>query len=281
MKHPYKNSLKGFTLVELSIVIIIIGLLIAGVSSGASLIKQAKLNSLVTSFTDYKTAYLTFVNKYNAIPGDMANAYAYWGASCGASANVCNGNGNGAIDASSADNPTADLDEVAAAWKHLSLANIISFTPPVVTDPPPNLIVGQNVPASNLNNGGFVMGSNAIPRDLSNQAYIWVNDAYQGYVQNTQNFVFAASSFSNYPTYLSAAILSARDAFSIDSKIDDGHIDSSGNFTGPTSGNFRVFQDFQFFGSANVCTNVFATQTNVYYAINGDEITCIPIMGLN
>ena len=48
---------KGFSLVELSIVLIIIGLLIAGVSSGSKLIKQARINSLINELNELKNSF--------------------------------------------------------------------------------------------------------------------------------------------------------------------------------------------------------------------------------
>src|ERR1700754_5054766 len=107
----------GFTLVELSIVLVILGLLVGGVLAGQSLIRAAELRSISTDTTQYRTALFSFREKYNALPGDMINATSFWGdratgaESCadGAIANgtpgTCNGNGNGMI---GAPNPSAE-----------------------------------------------------------------------------------------------------------------------------------------------------------------------------
>ncbi|MBR2141449.1 MAG: prepilin-type N-terminal cleavage/methylation domain-containing protein [Rickettsiales bacterium] len=63
-----KNN-KGFSLIELSIVLIIMGLLIAGVSSGASLIKSAQLRSVATEVSSYRTAYNTYYAQFGKVPG--------------------------------------------------------------------------------------------------------------------------------------------------------------------------------------------------------------------
>jgi prepilin-type N-terminal cleavage/methylation domain-containing protein len=63
------NSHSGFTLIELSIVIVIIGLIVAGVVAGQSLVKQSKLYSIITDVSRYKVSVNTFRLTYNAIPG--------------------------------------------------------------------------------------------------------------------------------------------------------------------------------------------------------------------
>ena len=60
---------KGFSLIELSIVLIIMGLLVAGVTGGASLIKSAQLRAVVNEFTNYRTAYNTYYAQFNKVPG--------------------------------------------------------------------------------------------------------------------------------------------------------------------------------------------------------------------
>lgn len=66
----------GFTLIEISIVLVIIGLIIGGVLVGNNLIEAAKIRQQVTAFEKYNTAINTFRLKYNAIPGDMPPATA-------------------------------------------------------------------------------------------------------------------------------------------------------------------------------------------------------------
>ncbi|MFI4983935.1 MAG: type II secretion system protein, partial [Rickettsiales bacterium] len=79
MTKQYKNkAIRGFTLVELSIVIVIIGFLVAGIAAGTSLIEEAKLRSVVTDFDTFKTAFNGFSAKYNAVPGDTQNGEAFF-----------------------------------------------------------------------------------------------------------------------------------------------------------------------------------------------------------
>ena len=65
---------KGFTLVEIAIVLVIVGLLLGGVLKGQSLISSAKTNSTIKKMQSLQTAYYAFQDKYNAVPGDMSNA---------------------------------------------------------------------------------------------------------------------------------------------------------------------------------------------------------------
>jgi prepilin-type N-terminal cleavage/methylation domain-containing protein len=68
-----KNN-KGFSLIELSIVLIIIGLLVAGITGGASLIKSAELRSIMTEARSYKIAISTYYASQDALPGDDDNS---------------------------------------------------------------------------------------------------------------------------------------------------------------------------------------------------------------
>lgn len=88
---PPSNKRKGFTLIEISIVIVIISLIIAGVTAGSSLVASAKLQADIKSLANYQMAYSQFWSQYNAIPGDMVNASSYWPII------TFNGNGDGKV----------------------------------------------------------------------------------------------------------------------------------------------------------------------------------------
>ena len=112
-------------------VIVIIGLIVAGVVGGQALVKQAKLRAVISDYNKYKVAYHTFKLEYNAFPGDMGNASAYWGAQCGTNTTLasvspwidgarndrCNGNSDGI--------PQWYTFEILNLFLHLSLSGLI------------------------------------------------------------------------------------------------------------------------------------------------------------
>ncbi|MBN9993879.1 prepilin-type N-terminal cleavage/methylation domain-containing protein, partial [Listeria monocytogenes] len=76
----------GFSLIELSIVLVILGLLTGGILAGQSLIRAAELRSVGEEYQKNRTAVATFRDKYFAIPGDMTNATSFWGLAGGTAA---------------------------------------------------------------------------------------------------------------------------------------------------------------------------------------------------
>lgn len=96
----------AFSLVELSIVLVILGLLVGGVLAGQSLIRAAELRKHIRFHSEFTTIWSTFRDKYFYYPGDMPNASMFWGkynslcpAALGAvgSPGTCDGNGDGRI----------------------------------------------------------------------------------------------------------------------------------------------------------------------------------------
>ncbi len=124
----------AFTLVELSIVLVILGLLVGGVLAGQSLIRSAELRAIITERDKLTTAFYSFKDKYMALPGDLANAYAFWqsagvaGCATNAYDNVggCNGDGDGWIHGGDSGVPIPS--EITKVGMHLALAGLIEGT---------------------------------------------------------------------------------------------------------------------------------------------------------
>jgi prepilin-type N-terminal cleavage/methylation domain-containing protein len=116
----------AFSLVELSIVLVILGLLTGGILSGQNLIRAAELRKTITVAEHYRTAIFSFRDQYGGLPGDLRNGTAFWPDSA-------DGDGDGWIEAGSTsgshpltspDNPMFD-GERAQAFVQLSKAGLI------------------------------------------------------------------------------------------------------------------------------------------------------------
>jgi prepilin-type N-terminal cleavage/methylation domain-containing protein len=135
-----KSKQSGFTLVEIAIVLVIIGLLLGGVLKGQEMITSSKAKSLFSDKSAFQAAYNAYADRYRAIPGDDALASGRFSAlACGAVA-CSNGNGNGAIanQTVGAQDPrltatggaainaaAAGANEVYKFWQHLRAAQLI------------------------------------------------------------------------------------------------------------------------------------------------------------
>ena len=88
-----ENKQQGFTLVEIAIVLVIIGLLLGGILKGQEMITQAKIKNVIADFSGVSAAYHGYQDRYRAIPGDDPNAATRWAVAPAATA----GNGNGVV----------------------------------------------------------------------------------------------------------------------------------------------------------------------------------------
>ncbi len=113
----FNHDQSGFTLIELSIVLLVIGLLISGVIKGQELINTTKIKNLESEFKDIQSSIYTYQNKYRAIPGDDMQAVSHVGGDMATSPSGLQGNGvvNGAW------NSTANTDESYLFWQHIRM----------------------------------------------------------------------------------------------------------------------------------------------------------------
>ena len=117
-----KHTQKGFTLVEIAIVLVIIGLLLGGILKGQEMITQAKIKNVVSDFSGISAAYYGYQDRYRAIPGDDPNAATRWsGAAIHATAGEA---GNGRIQGKY-NSPTVG-DESRLWWDHLRRAGFVA-----------------------------------------------------------------------------------------------------------------------------------------------------------
>ena len=112
----------GFTLIEIAIVLVIIGLLLGGVLKGQELITSARVRNLISQQDGVKAAFFGFQDRFRAFPGDYTGAVNNIPNVSGSS--PCNsgiGNGNGRIEDGSS-------TEYILAWEHMSKAGFIAGT---------------------------------------------------------------------------------------------------------------------------------------------------------
>ncbi len=126
----YNNKQTGFTLVEIAIVLVIIGLLLGGILKGQELINSARVRNLADQNSGIQAAYFGFIDRYRQVPGDMDGTAAceaiglsnFAGAPANCAA-VVGGDAGGSL----ADQTLAatHLGEGSALWAHLSAAGFI------------------------------------------------------------------------------------------------------------------------------------------------------------
>ena len=257
--HRTSSHQRAFTLVEMSVVLVIIGLLAGGIMAGKSLVHASELRAVSSEFNRYAIALGSFKDKYGgALPGDMRNAVAYWGAAAGdpnaigpdpdcdavtnavtppttTGTETCNGNGNRVIDY--AENPRA--------WQQLHNAGMLngSFSGAGMPDDdsstfnphaPRGMVPGFNTPASRLSPAGWYFA-------------LW-NEGEGADATGTQLIL------ALWNAYGWSAVLSSTDAQNIDAKMDDGE---------PLSGTVQTFPNT--FPWSPYCTTTDNTQYNVSY----------------
>ena len=112
---------RGFTLVEICIVLVVIGLLLGGILKGQELINSAKVKNLAQDFRSVPTLIYAYQDKFRALPGDDGRAVSHL---CpNAAACTTAGNANGAIDGNW-DDPIGSGSEALLFWQHVRLARL-------------------------------------------------------------------------------------------------------------------------------------------------------------
>ena len=120
-----KNNQKGFTLVEIAIVLVIIGLLLGGILKGQEMIVQAKIKNAMADFSGISAAYHGYQDRYRAIPGDDSGAAARWAANTATGATVATSGGGNGVVAGLYNSGTA-ADESRLWWDHLRRAGFVA-----------------------------------------------------------------------------------------------------------------------------------------------------------
>jgi prepilin-type N-terminal cleavage/methylation domain-containing protein len=109
-----RGAVRGFTLVEIAIALVIVGLLLGGILKAHELITGARVHRLISQQEGIKAAFFAFQDRFGALPGDYARALANIGGA------TQNGNGNGRVETATVPN------EAVLAWEHLSQAGLLA-----------------------------------------------------------------------------------------------------------------------------------------------------------
>jgi prepilin-type N-terminal cleavage/methylation domain-containing protein len=140
-----RKAESGFTLVEIAIVLVIIGLLLGGILKGQEMITQAKIKNLINDFNGVTVAVTSYQDRYRALPGDDPTADTRW-----ATQGPAKGDGNGTIaglyNATVTAAPTS-AQESNLFWQHLRIAGFV-----------PGITTGNGSGSQPLNAAGGMIG---------------------------------------------------------------------------------------------------------------------------
>ena len=212
---------KGFTLIELAIVLVIMGLMVGGVLAGRDLIEQTAIRNTLKKLKDYDTALIMFQSKYNCLPGDCAKANAFGLTANSAFGADADGNGNGT---NYLDSVSGYFDgEMTNFWIHLSNSGLLKESyqqevPNCDSSTPCGSTAGSAFPSAGVGNGIAAFSDSPIGK-----TYFLLGTA------KTLGLIEATAGIEDS---ISANSLTPVQSYIMDKKIDDGR---------PRLGKMRVY----------------------------------------
>lgn len=270
------QSRRGFTLIEIMIVLVIAALIVGGVFSAVTLKRASELQSMISEYDTYIKAIGEFQDKYQALPGDMGGTdgsgytpHDMWKDNAGAAA--IDGDGNGHIGSSTTDafynndrskpanGNLTNTYEWYNAWVHLVSAGFLSGSySNVAAAATMTAKAGGNVPSSAVGGAGWTLMYALYPNKPGNDntsSLLWMDN--YGHI-----FAFGAASQAGHQ-YTDGPILTASDAASVDVKMDDGN---------PGTGTIRAWR-------TNInpnpgCVASDTSQTNMAYVVSSKTYVC-------
>jgi len=229
------NAYNGFTLIEISIVLVIIGLLVGGIMVGQDLIRAAEIRAQISQIEKYQAAVNAFRTKYNGLPGDiLAGTASSLGFAVDASCSGQRGgrDGSGLVEGWAA--PTYALvqyGEPGLFWEDLSTAGLIEGRFPGPGDPA--VICGAT--GSQITKQSDLSGYFPVSKlNTSTYIYVFPNQNVNWFGVSPINMLDVNGTIHLFSTPLSISVLIA---LAIDTKVDDGK---------PTTGNVQaIYVNFE------------------------------------
>lgn len=250
---------QGFTLIELSIVLVIIGLIVGGVLQGQTIIHAAQIRATLSQLTKLNTEVNTFHDKFNGIPGDLAT-YANYGFTVPGPAGV-NIFGNGLIEDTGGAG-VAYNTEIGAFFYEMSTAQMLEVN---------NMIIANNTAASTPTTLPTLM----LAAQMGNTNFIWVSKAGTGTNMNLNTganyyHLIGVSGISAAGAINGSLKLTPTDAAGIDSKLDDGL-----PTTGTVQANTNIVGDMVLpAAAANQCAPTIVNGGTYDVAANPTKLEC-------
>lgn len=258
----FYTETRGFTLIELSIVLVIIGLIVGGIVVGQHLVNSFKVMRITSEYQQYASITNTFRIKFNALPGDMSNAQSIFGSTAcsnnGAS-NLCNGNGDGTIELAG----TIYSGESPRFWQHLGASGLLNASYDGGGTSGYCDTLTTSCPTSAYHQNAYW----GIATNVTSNSY-FVMDANTTYFMLARNFDGQTS--VGFRFFGVASTIRPIDAFNVDIKLDDGN-----PFTGKVrAGNYNTTDTVS--GSPWAAQNRYYTKTNgtYYTGYDGMEYGC-------
>lgn len=266
------NKKYGFTLIELSITLVIIGLLVGGVLVGRDLIAAAEIRSQISQFEKYNTAVKTFQLKTGYLPGDIPDPDASALGLIARTNAAGGGNNDGKIEGTwtGVAEPNGQTGgETIMFWADLYALNLISE------------------PTKNASNGGGgPIPSLKYAKIGNNNIYVFNSVFPYGNILKPNNYfgISQITGFNGDGSSTTSLGLTVKQAYAIDSKIDDGMpkagkvqaVNGMGNIPLPvnTYGGSWV-NKWSTNAATDSTTTCYNTTNNVYStAIDGNNLNC-------
>ena len=199
----------AFSLVELAIVLVILGLLVGGILAGQALIRASEIRTVIGEADKQVTAINAFRDKYFGVPGDLKNATRIWGHNASACADVattagspgtCNGNGNGYWEVAAV--TAGASSEHLQMWNQMSMAGLVEGSYTGVYDTGATVSYDGPLPQSKL--GGMFWDS-----------------YYRNAVGDAEMYAVDYGNAMEIRGIGTASPLRPEEAWNIDTKVDD------------------------------------------------------------